>query len=370
METTLLIQVSCTHATQIYVMLDNLKRRHHFYQTDDPIGNLILGRGYLWGASARLAIIENRIASGSLGVDECDALARLFTEIAATGESLILFFDCAGARVSEGLPALGAFRRMFAAALGVDGVRMVAYCGTNCFGGGSMLASLAGLRVLGTETRFAMSGPAIIAGDNPRDLANINTAISCAARLNPALRYDSALTQETHESPLHIRLSGCFSEAEMATARAFFPHQAALEIKLTDGTPMGAARAWALADWLWLRASTPPPSLRIFVDCPAHAASIQDERQYLSAQIVNLARALYALREAGTEIDTVVTGTLGGGVYVALAAASRVLLAPSAEIRLLPGKAMATILGENTEIKSALAVYLATGVADAQWEQE
>lgn len=364
-------QVSCAQSIRATPMLTALKATHQFQQTDAPRGNLTLGRAVLWGAPARVAIIESRIAAGSLGVMECTALEQLFLACHRSGESLIFFLDCAGARVSEGLPALAAFRRMFGAALALDPARVVAYCGKHCFGGGSMLAALAGQRVLAADTRFAMSGPAIIADAANDDIAHINAQLSGAARRNASLGYGFALTREKPESPLHTRLSGFFSEAERVAARALFPAGGASEVMLTDGAPMSAARAWALADWLWAQGSTLSAVLRIVVDCPSHAATLQDEQQYLSAQLVNLARALYALRAGGCAIDTIIRGSLGGGIYLSLAAASgRVLLAPGAAIRLLPGKAMAAILGENVELHSAHAAYLAAGVAEGQWAPE
>ena len=340
---------------------------HKFQPDGIAIGNLTIGHGELWGTAARIALVESRIAAGSLGVAECDALARVFTDVAGSGEQLILFLDCAGARVSEGLPALAAFRRMFAAALSLECARVVAYCGTNCFGGGSMLASLARVRVFAADTRFAMSGPAVIAGMIEPDLREVNLAISTAARLNGALGNVSALTQQLAQTPRHIRLSTFFSAPEIATARLRIPPTH--DLHLDDAAPMGALRAWVLADEIWALCAAPPARLRLFVDSPSHAASLADERQFLSAQIVNLAEAMHALRLAGTLIETIVTGTLGGGVYVALAAAStKVLLGYGAEIRLLPGKAIESILGENRETKNSLAAYLAAGVADQKWE--
>ena len=119
-----------------------------FQPTGETVGNLTIGRGNWKGVAMHVALVENRIASGSLGVKECDKLASLFKVVAMQKMPLLVYLDSAGARVSEGLPALGAFRRVYAAALrGVDaGVTFVAVCGANCFGGASMLASLASVR--------------------------------------------------------------------------------------------------------------------------------------------------------------------------------------------------------------------------------
>ena len=145
--------------------LSHLKSQTGFQPLGEAVGNLTLGRGQLGGTQGHVAIVENRIASGSLGAKESDKLASLFKVAAAQKAPLLMYLDSAGARISEGLPALGAFRHMYRAALNLaaSGVPVTAVCGANCFGGASMLASLAGARYFSANTRFAMSGPAILA---------------------------------------------------------------------------------------------------------------------------------------------------------------------------------------------------------------
>ncbi|MEO8385324.1 MAG: carboxyl transferase domain-containing protein, partial [Betaproteobacteria bacterium] len=150
--------------------LATLKSRVEFTPSGDAVGNLTIGRGSMASDNGApspvlVGIIENRIASGSLGVKECEKLASLFKVAEAQKRGLILYVDSAGARVSDGLPALGAFRHMYRAAVSAvsAGAPMMAVCGANCFGGASMLAALAGTRVYSANTRLAMSGPSILA---------------------------------------------------------------------------------------------------------------------------------------------------------------------------------------------------------------
>ena len=63
--------------------LATLKSHIEFAPTSEAVGNLTIGRGRLASASGAsspvlAAIIENKIASGSLGVKECEKLASLF----------------------------------------------------------------------------------------------------------------------------------------------------------------------------------------------------------------------------------------------------------------------------------------------------
>src|SRR5258706_9899956 len=120
------------------VLLASLKANTAFTPQGETVGNLTLGRGRLNGVEVFVAIVENRIASGSLGVRECDQLASLFRIVAAQKAPLLLYLDSAGARVSEGLPALGAFRHMYRAALAMalSGTQFTVLLGTHCYGGG------------------------------------------------------------------------------------------------------------------------------------------------------------------------------------------------------------------------------------------
>ena len=84
---------------------------------------------------------------------------------------LFLLLDSAGAKVDEGLAALGAFRRLFREALltRLAGVPMFALLGRACFGGASMLATLCNARVYSERTLLGASGPAVIQALAGRD---------------------------------------------------------------------------------------------------------------------------------------------------------------------------------------------------------
>ncbi len=396
--------------------LADLKARTDFAPLGDPVGNLTLGRGRWRGAPVHIAIIENRIASGSLGVKECEKLASLFRIVATQKTPLVMFIDSAGARVSEGLPALGAFRLMYRAALdmALSGAPFTALLGANCYGGASMLAALARERVFSDNTQLAMSGPSILAqaagtsaldemfraiaeaaiganaraklaSNNAREwsgaaLAADETAIGTAyvahqvlaARLatggkrlgdeqaTPVSRNDfAALFADGYEAREHSGegvVFGLAGGSEIAL------------LGLVDRKPLTAARAWLFADRVWVlaNAKSPPKRLVIVVDCEAHATAIDDEKVMLSSFIADLAVALAALAKRGTFIETTVLGILGGGVYVALAAASaNINLLHGAHIQLLPGRAIASILGGDGEAsKYEVADYQKAQVAE------
>lgn len=394
--------------------LAHLKSALRVQVIGEPVGNLTLGRGQADGLPVHVALVENKVASGALGVRECDKLASLFKIVAAQKSPLVMYLDSAGAKVSEGLPALGAFRRMYRGALAVaaSGAPMAVYCGTNCFGGASMLASLAAVRVYAGNTRLAMSGPAILAqsagvsvleesfaamsqaaiGRDARvKLGDGNVAatreLQLAAywqpvapatqhqRLGERLKLIEKPTKPGAPQPLQRKdLARLYPEGYalveqqgLAAGSATVDGESVTLLGLLDAKPLGAARAWLLADKVRAMLVAPPTALHLLVNCEAHAASLEDERIMLSAYIANLGIALAALAAAGARIETIVLGRLGGGVYVAMAAPSeRLSMIYGSEIQLLPGRAIESILGQDMAREHEIADYQKAGVAERE----
>ncbi len=406
--------------------LAGVKSHFGFVPVGEATGNLTIGRGRALAGTGRahvpvfIAIIENKIASGSLGVKECDKLASLFKVVAAQKIGLILYLDSAGARISEGLPALGAFRQMYRAALGAAarGAPITAVCGANCFGGASMLAALAGKRVYSSNTRFAMSGPSILAqAAGISALDDIFMAMSMAtinAESRAKLGVAESLTMNLASMDLvppvvnalverHVllgeRLTQLKSTASSNTdgklerkdlvklypegyrleekngvlsGEAMFEGKAVMLAGFVGGKALSAERAWRQAGALWKMlspggATGSPQRLHMLVDCESHSTSLDDERIMLSAYLADLACALNALIEAGMHIETTVLGKVGGGVYVALCApVAKVNMLYGTEIQLLPGRAIASILGDVALQKHEFDEYRLARVADQE----
>ena len=390
------------------------------------MGNLTIGRGHasVGKGTARVpvyvAIIENKIASGSLGVRECDKLASLFKVVAAQKSALVVYIDSAGARMSEGLPALGAFRHMYRAALGVAacGAPVTAVCGANCFGGASMLAALATRRVYSANTRFAMSGPSILAqaaGISALDdifmamaMATINAESRAKLGIAETLATNSTSMDlvptvanasiERHvllgERFAQLKSTASISVAEklerkdlvklfpegyrleeqngVLSGEAIFEGKAVMLAGFVGGKTLGAERAWWQADALWKMLSPGGTAgstqrLHMLVDCESHSTSLDDERIMLSAYLADLACALYALVQSGKHVETTVLGKLGGGAYVALCApVAKVNMLYGTEIQLLPGRAIANILGEAALQKHEFDEYRLARVAEQE----
>ncbi|HXF17228.1 MAG TPA: carboxyl transferase domain-containing protein, partial [Burkholderiales bacterium] len=104
-------------------------------------GTLHVGSGVIEGRQATVIATDRQAAGGSLGVTEAQALSAVLEESHAAGRVAILCLDSAGARLDEGLAALGAFRQLYRHLLDLRlaGFPMLALIGRNCFGGASML---------------------------------------------------------------------------------------------------------------------------------------------------------------------------------------------------------------------------------------
>ena len=388
-----------------------------FEALGEAAGNVTIGRGTLDGRALHAAFVENRAASGSLGVKESQKLGALFRVAAGETSPLILFLDSAGAKVSEGLDALGGFRHLYNAGLecAFSGAPIAAVLGKNCYGGASMLAHLAARRLFSPNTQLAMSGPSILAsaaGVSPLDemfRAMADAAISPLARskasgantvweggdvapwLRDALgeRPEPAQAMRERHAELQARLpKAAMRVPESVRRRDLEKIYSSYEARESDGifegrgvrdggeeafvgavgkSPLGVSRAWHLSEAAWRMLPAPPRRLEVFLDCASHAGRLEDEKAVLSEFIVDMAFALHALARRGTHVGLTVLGKAGGGVYVALAApAQRVTSVYGADIQVLPGSAVAAILGESHESAPGFDEYRKSRVADEE----
>lgn len=399
-------------------LLTALKDAIAFEQAGDAAGNVTIGRGTLERRALHVALVENRAASGSLGARESERLGALFRIVAAEKSPLVLYLDSAGAKVSEGLGALGSFRDLYRAGLDAafSGAPIAAVLGRNCYGGSSMLAHLAARRLFSPETQLAMSGPSILAAAAGMSALDEAFRAMAEASISPASRakasaanavWDSsrdlgdwlrealaprgsaaAAARVRHEA-LQLRIAGVPERPwEPVRRRDLEKLYSCYDVKESDGilagtaerdgepqavvgivgkSPLGAARAWKFSELAWRHGEAPPARLEVLLDCATHAGRLDDERIVLSEFIVDMAFALQALAAGGTHVGLTVLGKAGGGVYVALAApARRVTAVHGADIQVLPGSAVAAILGESRESAPDFADYRKARVADEE----
>jgi len=393
-----------------------------FEAVGNRAGNVTVGRGKLDGRTVHVALVDNHMASGAIGAVEAKRLEAVL-RIATTERSPVaIYLDSAGAKVSEGLGALGSFRRLYRAVLdaAVAGVPMAAVLGNNCYGGASMVAHLARERLYGDATRLSMSGPSVIAAaagtsafdETFKAMAEASLSAAARAKASAANRVmqpgmDMAAWLREALAPAGKPLEGFRLRHEALAARIpkisepqggslqrrelerMFPEgyeahesdglvtgigrragRTEALLGLMSSRPVGAERAWRFAQCAWKLLEQRVPYVHVLLDCESHAARLDDERLVLSEFIVGMSLALTALRLAGAHVEMTIIDRAGGGVYVALAApATHVGIVYGAHVQVLPGAAIAAILGDTTpepDDAALAAEAVVKGVADAQ----
>jgi hypothetical protein len=388
-------------------------------------GSLVLGHGRITGRRVAIAATDPAVARGAIGVAEARGLSGLLAGARAAGTPVVLLLDSSGARVDEGLPALGAFRKLLRETLLTRLARspMLAVVGRACFGGASLLACACAQRRYLSGARLAASGPAVIEGKagaaqfDARNHDSVDAVMGSNARM--AVDARAALIEDVVDAigravqdwirgvanaeeafdpyPEHDAQGARLSSAGLAASPAKM--QGALPTRLAailppgyqplltgeafcalppaasgraaflgtlSGAPVGAATCWQLTDWLLaLHHDHPGSPVVLILDADGHAATVADEKLLLSAYLMHLSLTLAWLHAAGHRIVLWVTGRASGASYVTFAApVDAVSALPSAQIEILPAAAARQIVKASRHAPSSPAGLLEAGVAD------
>jgi Carboxyl transferase domain/Malonate decarboxylase gamma subunit (MdcE) len=390
-----------------------------------PHDSLVLGTATLAGERVYVLAQDARFEGGSFGLAESDAVASWLQGVIAAPAPIIFALDSGGARMSEGLAALGGFRRMFRAATDawLAGVPMLFVCGKTVFGGASMLASLGDHRVFFERSLYGMSGPRIVqavagAEDfNAEDKAFVTQIMGGAAR---ARREGNALVADDAAAVREFCLQWVLNAAQTLRAGKAANTLARLQAELIaqrqqlerdglartansqlipaaqfspisvrnawvdDGILIGRTTddgflygivngkwadswdAWKLANALLAQAETTPLApTKIVLDCPAHATSRALESGMISQYFTLLGLVVRYLHLQNKNVELHIVGAAAGGVHVALAGgATRVIAHASADIRILPRIAISQVRAEIVEEKPDSNAWIRTEVAD------
>jgi hypothetical protein len=395
------------------------------FEPDGVAGSLVLGCGRIDGLQVCVVATDPAAARGAIGVAESRGICSLLSRARDDGAPIVLLLDSSGARVDEGLPALGAFRVLLRETLftRLATLPMLAVVGRACFGGASLLACTCSHRQYLMGARFAASGPAVIEGAmgaahfDSRNRAGVDALMGSAVRVEAdshgALVEDapSAVSaavrgwmrdiqtrtqawspQTEHElqgarlvaagvAAVHTDVSaavsarlaailprGCQPQVEADSFCALPPvgSRGAAFLGTLSGAPVGAATCWQLTDWLLaLHRDHPASPVVLLLDADGHAATVTDERLLLSAYLVQLSLTLAWLRAAGHRIVLWIPGRASGASYVTFAAPVDVVSAlPSAQIEILPAAAVKQIVKAPQNTAAGPAAMLEAGVAD------
>ncbi len=385
--------------------------------------SLTFGVGTIAGERCYLLAQDARYEGGSFGAAESDAVEQWLGTIMQQPAPIILMLDSGGARMSEGLGALGGFRRMFRAAADawLANIPMLFVCGKTVFGGASMLASLGDHRIFFERSLYGMSGPRIVeavsgAGDfNAGDKAQVGSVMGGAARaqcernvliaddVNSVRNYcdqwgaDAAISERV--SALSRLQTQCISQrqqlerdglARLANSQlilpAQFPNVPIRSARVVDGILLGRTTdggylygivngkwadswdAWKLVNALITQAKTAPDApVVLLLDCPAHATSRALEAGMISQYFALLGLAVRYLHSESKNVTLHIVGAAAGGVHVALAGgATRVIAHAGADIRILPRIAIAQVRADIAEEVRDSDEWIKLGVVDAR----
>jgi carboxyltransferase family protein/malonate decarboxylase gamma subunit MdcE len=387
-------------------------------------GLLVSASGVIGGGPAHVAATDPSVARGAIGAEEARALAQLLRRAREERVPVVLLLDSSGARVDQGLAALGAFRQLYREALlaALDGLPMLALLGRACFGGASMIACVCEQRVYLPTTRLATSGPAVIeaaqgksvldAGDQQAVFALMGAPARVALHPEDWIREDSLLAARSAalqwlqagghgrrdfgaervrllarlpapgmparpgKSVDTERLSALLPKGYLASVCGHLLRAVpargrgkALFIGALGGDPIDARDCLQLAEWLLaIPHEWPESPVVLILDARAHAATVEDERVMLSDYLVHLSTAIGLVARAGSRIVLWIPGAASGASYVAFAAgADRVSALPAARLAVLPPGAVREIIGEAAAGGTGASPreWIESGVADA-----
>ncbi len=385
-------------------------------------GQALAARGWAGAHEAVIAATDPSVSRGAIGAAEAELIAEVLRTARTARIPALLLLDSSGARVDEGLAALGAFRRLYREAVQnrLSGVPMLALLGRACFGGASMLACACTQRSYLASTRLATSGPAVIeaAGGKAeldaadRDAVTRLMGAQTRVRLHPedSVRADTLAaardaareflasatdagpdllaTQRVLEDRLGLRGAGATAETDdrqAARAAALLPEGylpttdgrlfralppagsgKAVFAGVIGGAPVDARMCARLAAWLLdLGSSHPDSPVVLVLDADGHAARVADEQVLLSDFLAQLALVIGQLAQRGRRVVLWIPGAASGASYVAFAAGvDRVSALPSARLLVLPPGAAQSITGSASTLAASADEWIESGVAD------
>ncbi|MBI1394501.1 MAG: hypothetical protein GC151_00865 [Betaproteobacteria bacterium] len=361
-------------------------------------------------------------SSGAIGREGSRAIIDAISHARANGFPLLLLLDSAGAKLTEGTPVLGACRQierhlLLAAA---DGLRIGAVLGRNCFGGASLLAFSAELRIFPRGARLGLSGPRALVAVQPCDLETRSVQSLFGAESRARHDEDAVLVTDDAEAILATvvawlaepapRLRDPDRRFRMLTRRlrmywgdpfsaTTYPPPPEIEVRLDHLFPqgwnavccdgvvwgdgwidgrdtcfagfLGGRAVSAFGCWQFLevlREFGHEPAGRpvtFLLDCPGHRADAQNEQLLISEYVAAISQAAHALGSQGRTLELWIVGEAGGAIYVALAAAATTVTAwPGVRLQTLPVTAVNGVVGPQGDQKPTLSALMEARVID------
>ena len=140
-------------------------RATHFgmAEKDMPADGVVTGAGAIDGRLVHLASQDFTTAGGAAGEVHCDKIVAMMEGSLKTGSPFIFVNDSGGARVQEGIDALGAYGRIFYTNTLLSGVvpQISLICGP-CAGGAAYSPALTDFIIQTRQAQMFITGPGVI----------------------------------------------------------------------------------------------------------------------------------------------------------------------------------------------------------------
>lgn len=336
---------------------------------------LLLGTAEVDGKTVRFAATRPEVRTGTLGVDECDALTRFVADANSRCDAFVFLVDSAGARLDDGLPIQGALRRIMRSLLDaqLDGLPCAAVLGRNAFGGASLLAYALSAQFYSLDTRMAMTGPRVLQQAGGVSAAEVAAVIAGPARCRQSARIlcepgaQSATLRHWLKNPDSMVAVTIDTLRKRLSIASLHPHPgdpqltSPTTLSCRHGATPGAADLVKLAEAI----ETLPSGATIELGWIGHSTDLKDEAVVQSEYLACLGRVLRARVRSGADITLRLQGEISGGLLVALAAgATKVVLAPGGKVLTLPPDALQNIFRTDAKVTTEDSDPLTAGAVD------
>lgn len=378
----------------------------------DTIATALSVEGAIEGRRVMVLATDPAHASGAIGRADVDHLVRGIAHAQERRLPLVLLLDSAGAMLTEGVRVLGAFRRLERALLDavVDDIPVAAVPGRNCYGGASLLAFAAELRLYPRGARLGVSGPRSLAALQDVPVESLEplfgaesrarhdeqsvlvtdaadairatlrawlakraprpTLVQAQAALTRRLRMyrgnPYSLTMVPPAPELESRLDHLFPEGwgvlygdGVIQGDGWVDGRSTSVAGFVAGRSVDAFGCWRLAEALRIFAREPlHVPVTLLLDSPGQSSIVEDEQVLLSEYIAHVARAAHALRAQGRSVELWMIGEAGGAIYVALAAAASTITGwPGLRLQTIPARAVDRVVGKQQDTPALSALF-------------
>src|SRR4051812_4145343 len=126
-------------------------------------GGVVAAQGRVAGRPIVCYAQDPSFAGGSVGIAEAETVVQALRLAGRTGVPLVAFLASAGARLQEGVAALGGFARIFSANVGLSGrVPQVSVIAGTSAGGGCYSPALTDFIVMTEPSAMFLTGPRVV----------------------------------------------------------------------------------------------------------------------------------------------------------------------------------------------------------------